>query len=105
MTARPRLFLALTLPMAAGASLAAALPPGFVRLSDVAPTIAQDMRYAGGDNFTGGPVPGYSTAQCWLRAEAAEALGEAQKDAHGQGFDLIVYDCYRPRRAVAAFFA
>lgn len=63
------------------------------------------MRYAGADNFTGRPVPGYRAPQCWLRADAAAALAAAQKDAHAQGFDLIVYDCYRPRRAVAAFFA
>jgi D-alanyl-D-alanine dipeptidase len=79
------------------------LPPGFVRLSDVAPKIAQDIRYAGPHNFTGHPVPGYKSAQCWLRAEAAHALAQAQADAHAHGFDLVVYDCYRPRRAVSAF--
>ena len=30
-----------------------ALPDDFVYLRDVAPTIAQDMRYAAPDNFTG----------------------------------------------------
>jgi D-alanyl-D-alanine dipeptidase len=79
------------------------LPPGFARLADVAPQIAQDMRYAGPRNFTGAPVPGYKAPQCWLRAEAANALAQAQADAQAQGFDLVVYDCYRPRRAVAAF--
>jgi D-alanyl-D-alanine dipeptidase len=79
------------------------LPPDFVRLSDVAPKIAQDMRYAGPHNFTGQPVPGYKAPQCWLRADAARALAEAQADAHAHGFNLVVYDCYRPRRAVAAF--
>lgn len=78
-------------------------PPGFARLSDVAPDIAQDMRYAGRDNFTGAPVPGYRAAQCWLRADAAKALAAAQADARKRGFSLVVYDCYRPRRAVAAF--
>jgi zinc D-Ala-D-Ala dipeptidase len=79
-------------------------PPGFVKLADVSPAIAQDMRYAGARNFTGRPVPGYGSAQCWLRAEAARALAAAQQDAHAQGFDLVVYDCYRPIRSVAAFF-
>lgn len=78
-------------------------PPGFVRLGAVAPDIAQDMRYAGPNNFTGRPVPGYRAAQCWLRAEAARALAAAQADARAHGFSLVVYDCYRPRRAVAAF--
>jgi zinc D-Ala-D-Ala dipeptidase len=85
--------------------LAGEPPPGFVRLADVAPAIKQDMRYAGAQNFTGRPVPGYGAAQCWLRAEAARALAKAQEEAHAAGFDLVVYDCYRPIRAVSAFFA
>lgn len=91
--------------VAASAVCAGSLPPGFVRLADVAPGIEQDVRYAGPDNFTGEPVPGYGASQCWLRAEAARALAQAQADAHRRGFDLIVYDCYRPRRAVDAFLA
>ncbi|MBG0811639.1 M15 family metallopeptidase [Methylosinus sp. H3A] len=82
---------------------AASLPPGFVRLADLAPQIVQDMRYAGFDNFTGRPVPGYGAAQCWLREDAAKALIAAQVEAKAEGFELILYDCYRPRRAVAAF--
>jgi D-alanyl-D-alanine dipeptidase len=84
-------------------SSAAQLPPDFSRLADVAPRIAQDMRYAGAHNFTGKSVPGYKAAQCWLQTDAARALAKAQEDAHARGFDLVVYDCYRPKRAVAAF--
>jgi zinc D-Ala-D-Ala dipeptidase len=84
-------------------AFAAEQPPGFVRLADVAPGVIQEMRYAGPDNFTGRPVPGYGAAQCWLRAEAARALAGAQAEAHRRGWGLEVFDCYRPRRAVAAF--
>ncbi len=87
------------------AAFAGEPPPGFVRLADVAPGIEQDMRYAGPNNFTGAPVPGYHAPQCWLRREAAQALARAQALAHRRGFDLVVYDCYRPKRAVAAFLA
>ncbi len=87
----------------AATALAGEPPPGFVRLANVAPGVVQDMRYAGSDNFTGAPVPGYGAPQCWLRAEAARALAAAQAEAHARGFDLLVYDCYRPKRAVAAF--
>jgi len=80
-------------------------PPGFVRVGDVAPAIRQDMRYAGARNFTGRPVPGYGAGQCWLREDAARALAAAQDEAHGLGFDLVVFDCYRPLRAVEAFVA
>lgn len=95
-----QLLLASFAPLCVSAS---ELPPDFVRLADVAPGVAQDMRYASANNFTGKPVPGYRAAQCWLRSDAAKALAAAQDEAHAKGFDLIVYDCYRPRRAVAAF--
>lgn len=78
-------------------------PPGFVRLTDVEPQIRQEMRYAGPDNFTGRPVPGYRAPDCWLRSDAARALADAQTDARRRGFTLLVYDCYRPQRAVDAF--
>jgi D-alanyl-D-alanine dipeptidase len=87
----------------AAPALAGEPPPGFARLSDIAPGVAQQMRYAGSNNFTGAPVPGYRAAQCWLRLDAARALAAAQAEARAKGFDLVVYDCYRPRRAVAAF--
>lgn len=85
------------------AAAAAGLPPGFVRLADIAPSIKQDIRYATADNFTGRPVPGYAAAQCWLRREAAEALAKVQAAAERDGLTLVVYDCYRPQRATDAF--
>jgi D-alanyl-D-alanine dipeptidase len=81
------------------------LPQGFVYLRDVAPSIVQDMRYAGPDNFTGRPVPGYGAAECVLQRGAAEALARAQEKAKSLGLSLKVYDCYRPVRAVRAFVA
>jgi zinc D-Ala-D-Ala dipeptidase len=84
-------------------AFAAEPPPGFIRLADLALGVIQEMRYAGADNFTGRPVPGYGAPQCWLRADAARGLAAAQAEARAKGFDLVVYDCYRPRRAVAAF--
>jgi len=78
-------------------------PPEFARLADIGPQIRQEMRYAGSDNFTGRPVPGYRKPDCWLRKDAAQALADAQADAQRQGFSLVVYDCYRPQRAVDAF--
>ena len=82
-----------------------ALPPGFVRLADIAPKIRQDIRYAGAFNFTGQRVPGYDAAQCVLWRPAAEALGRAEARLAAQGFHLKVYDCYRPVRAVRAIVA
>ena len=89
--------------LAVGATKAGELPSGFVRLTNIAPEIRQEMRYASSDNFTGRSVPGYRAPDCWLRSEAAQALAAAQTDAQRQGFSLVVYDCYRPQRAVDAF--
>lgn len=80
-------------------------PAGYVRLADIAPGIAQDMRYAGAENFLGRPVPGYRAPCCWLRREAAVALKAAHEDAAAEGLRLVVYDCYRPPAATAAFLA
>ncbi len=79
------------------------LPRGFVYLKDIAPDIVQDMRYATAYNFTGAPVEGYDAAECILVAEAAEGLKNVQEELQAFGQSLKVYDCYRPRRAVASF--
>jgi zinc D-Ala-D-Ala dipeptidase len=94
------LFAAVAAPVAAGA--AGALPPGFVYLRDIDPTIAQDIRYAGVDNFVDRPLPGYGGAECVLRRDAALALKQVQADLAVTGVGLKVYDCYRPTRAVRA---
>jgi D-alanyl-D-alanine dipeptidase len=78
------------------------LPLGFVRLADVAPSIRQDIRYAGPFNFTGRRLAGYDAAQCILWRPAAEALARAEARLAAEGFHLKVYDCYRPVRAVRA---
>ena len=93
----------LALLLTAGAAQAQSrLPPGFVYLRDVEPSIAQDMRYAGANNFTGRPLPGYGAPECVLRRDAALALKRVQDVLKGSGLSLKVYDCYRPQRAVNA---
>jgi len=94
-------FIALLLSAAARA---AGLPADFVYLRDIDPSIVQDMRYAGVDNFTGHPLPGYDAGECVLKREVAEALRKVQADLVRQNLGLVVYDCYRPERAVAAFW-
>ena len=80
----------------------AVLPNGFVYLRDVDPSIAQDMRYAGANNFTGHPLPGYGPADCVLRRDTALALKQVQDELRARALSLKVYDCYRPQRAVDA---
>lgn len=83
-------------------ALAQDLPRGFVTLRSVDPSIRQDMRYAGPDNFTGRPLPGYERGECILQRAAALALKRVQADLAPHKVTLKVYDCYRPARAVAA---
>jgi len=105
LTLAAALVLSMTAALTGSARAAEAMPQDFVYLRDVAPTIQQDMRYAGPDNFTGKPVPGYEAPECVLVRQAAEALKTVQADLKPNGLSLRVYDCYRPTEAVAAFVA
>jgi D-alanyl-D-alanine dipeptidase len=94
---------AVTAGWALGAGAAqSTLPPGFVYLRDIDPTIAQDIRYATYNNFTGRPIDGYDAGECVLRRDVALALKAVQADLAPSGRGLKVYDCYRPTRAVRA---
>lgn len=89
--------------LSASALAGSALPKGFVYLRDVDPTIVQDIRYAGPHNFVGRPIKGYLAAECILSAPAAKALAAVQRILADKKFSLIVWDCYRPTRAVDDF--
>ncbi len=67
-----RLAVLAALGIAAPAFAGEQMPDGFVYLRDVDPTIQQDMRYAGANNFTGKQVPGYDAAECVLVRQAAK---------------------------------
>jgi D-alanyl-D-alanine dipeptidase len=95
--------LALAAASVAAQPAADALPEGFVHLRDVAPTVAQEIRYHGPYNFVGEPITGYEAPTCILTERAARALAEVQADLESQGLGLKVYDCYRPQRAVDRF--
>ena len=65
--------------------------------------VVTDIRYAGKNNFLGRPVAGYGAAKCWLSQEATSALTKAQRLAETQGLAILIYDCFRPQRAVDDF--
>ena len=65
-------------------------------------TIRVDARYAGPDNFTGAPLPGYEAPRALLRREAAMALARVQARLQTGGLGLLVFDGYRPVRATRA---
>jgi len=68
-------------------------------------TIRVDARYAGPDNFTGAPLPGYQANRALLRREAAEALARVQRRLAQEGLGLKIWDGYRPVRATLAMVA
>lgn len=95
----------LTLPgasPAAGGS-AASLPDGFVFVEDVVPGVRVDLHYSTANNFIGRPVRGYDNARAVLSEPAARALAGVQAELKPFGLTLLVYDAYRPQRAVDHF--
>jgi zinc D-Ala-D-Ala dipeptidase len=91
------------LAMAESAAAELKMSADFFLLRDVAMLASEAMRYAGPHNFTGAPVDGYQAPVCWLRRDAADALSKVAEELDALGWRLVVYDCYRPTRAVAAF--
>ena len=93
--------------LAATAALACATSgpaaPALVDASAFAPTLALDLRYAGADNFVGARIDGYEAARCLLSEPAARALAAVQAELAAKGLGLVVFDCYRPQRAVDHF--
>ncbi len=97
--------LVLSLMAALPAAGADTLPPGFTYLEDIAPSVAQDIRYAGADNFTGRRLKGYLAPRCILTRAAAAALKRAADKLQARGLGLKVLDCTRPARAVRDIIA
>jgi zinc D-Ala-D-Ala dipeptidase len=78
---------------------------GFVFLDDVLSGARWDAKYATADNFTGAPVDGYAVDRVVGSGALADALLEAQTRAAALGFGLLLWDGYRPQRAVDRFLA
>jgi D-alanyl-D-alanine dipeptidase len=76
---------------------------GMVDIRTLAPDIQLDVRYAGSNNFTGRPVPGYEAAKCYLLAPAAQALAKVEAQLRAEGHALQLFDCYRPAQSVHSF--
>ena len=79
------------------------LEDGFVYLNDIDDSIIIDLKYYSNENFTGQYVEGYLSNNAILTKESALALSDAQDDFNKLGYSLILYDAYRPQRAVDFF--
>ncbi|MBK9322889.1 MAG: M15 family metallopeptidase [Bdellovibrionaceae bacterium] len=76
---------------------------GVVDLRSVNADIFIEAAYSRDWNFIGKPVDGYLANRCYLTSKAAKALSEVQKEVSKLGYSLLVFDCYRPQRAVNQF--
>lgn len=79
------------------------LPNGFVFLKDIDNTIRESSRYYTEENFLGRPIAGYKTNSIICTKEAAEKLKLAHKELTLKGYNFVVYDGYRPQKAVDEF--
>lgn len=77
--------------------------PGLVDILSRVPDARIDMRYATEDNFLGTVVDGYTRGRCLLSPQAADALSGVQAELRAFGMSIVMYDCFRPQRAVDHF--
>ena len=75
----------------------------FVFVDELVPGIRWDAKYATWDNFTGKPVDGYLANRIVGTRALCAALHRAQDEAVARGFGLLLWDGYRPQRAVDRF--
>jgi D-alanyl-D-alanine dipeptidase len=75
----------------------------FVFVDELVSGIRWDAKYATWDNFTGRPVDGYVANRIVGTTALCAALEAAREAAAAHGFGLLLWDGYRPQRAVDCF--
>jgi len=79
------------------------LPPGFVYLTDYIPDLKLDLRYASSHNFVGRPIAGYKKKVCIVTESCAKKLQKINKELKKYDLAILIYDAYRPQKAVNDF--
>ena len=75
----------------------------FVFVDECVPGVRWDAKYATWDNFTGKPVEGYLANRIVGTRALCSALESVRRRAASRGFGLLLWDGYRPQRAVDSF--
>ena len=75
----------------------------FVILADYVPNVIQEIRYHSTYNFIGERIDGYEEPAALITLEAARALKSAGKELYVMGYQMKIFDAYRPERAVKHF--
>lgn len=76
---------------------------GFQKISSRILDAVYDMRYYSDYNFTGHRIEGYHAPVAYMTKEALDALVVAADDLRKQGYRILVWDTYRPQKAVTDF--
>ena len=75
----------------------------FVFVDEFVPGVRWDAKYATWDNFTGKPLDGYLANRIVGTTALCAALERVREKAGSLGFGLLLWDGYRPQRAVDRF--
>ena len=75
----------------------------FAEIGSVIEDAAFDIRYYSPNNFTGNKIQGYKAPKAYMTKEALSALSKAAEDLRAQGYRILVWDAYRPQKAVDNF--
>ena len=76
---------------------------GFAPIYTVIDDAAYDIRYYSPNNFTGNKINGYKAPVAYMTKESLHALSVAAADLRKQGYRLLIWDSYRPQKAVDNF--
>ena len=75
----------------------------FAKVYTVIDDAVFDIRYYSSNNFTGNKINGYKAPVAYMTKEALNALSVAADDLRKQGYRLLIWDTYRPQKAVDNF--
>ncbi len=75
----------------------------FLPVYTVIDDAAFDIRYYSSNNFTGNKINGYKAPIAYMTKESLQALSVAAKDLRAKGYRLLIWDTYRPQKAVDNF--
>ena len=75
----------------------------FVNITDVVPDAILEIRYFSTYNFVGARIDGYEEPVALMTRVAADSLRAASDDLKRHGYNIKIYDAYRPQRGVDHF--
>ncbi|MBR4356255.1 MAG: M15 family metallopeptidase [Elusimicrobiaceae bacterium] len=77
----------------------------FAEISTAIDDAVYDIRYYSAYNFTGHRIQGYKAPRAYMTKKALAALAKAADDLRDQGYRILIWDTYRPQKAVDDFVA